>query len=143
MSIFRVTHYATTSIVYIFFATSSHEQTGNIITFAQFEEGDLVENERNAEEDESISDSIDETYRENYYYDRYISMSALKDIQDGSQIHPGIITRDAILKLRDCIRKIKSECKGAELSANNMGKGLYKVFKKMANELNNSLSTLV
>ena len=31
-------------VLYIPNATSFHQQTGNIITFAQFEEGDLVEN---------------------------------------------------------------------------------------------------
>ena len=36
-------------VSYILYATSSHEKTGNIITFAQFEEGNLVENEHNAE----------------------------------------------------------------------------------------------
>ena len=34
------------TVVYITYATSSHEQTGDIITFEQFEEGNLVENER-------------------------------------------------------------------------------------------------
>ena len=33
------------------YATSSDEKTGDIITFAQFEYGNLVENKRNAEED--------------------------------------------------------------------------------------------
>ena len=37
------------SVLYIPYATPSHEQTGNIITFANFEEGNLVENEHNAE----------------------------------------------------------------------------------------------
>ena len=48
-------------ISYITCATSYHEQTGIIITFAQFEEGNIVENERNAEEDKSILDFIDES----------------------------------------------------------------------------------
>ena len=34
-------------VPYIPYATSSHKQTRDIITFAQFEEGDLVENKRN------------------------------------------------------------------------------------------------
>ena len=34
-------------VSYIPYTTSSHEQTGNIITFAEFEEGDLVGNECN------------------------------------------------------------------------------------------------
>ena len=42
------------------YATSSHEQNGGIINFAKFEEWNLVKNEHNSEEDESISASIDE-----------------------------------------------------------------------------------
>ena len=42
------------ALSYIPYGTSSHEQTGNIITFAQLEEGNLVENERNVAEDESF-----------------------------------------------------------------------------------------
>ena len=36
-------------VLYITYTTQSHEQTGNIITFAHFEEGNLVENEHNSE----------------------------------------------------------------------------------------------
>ena len=57
---------------------SYHEQTGNIITFAQFEEVNLVENERNVEEDESISSSIDELYTYNDSDDGSISTNALR-----------------------------------------------------------------
>ena len=39
-------------VSYIPYATSYHEKTGGIITFAQFEEVHLVENERNLVEDE-------------------------------------------------------------------------------------------
>ena len=49
-----------TSVFYILYATSSHEKTGNNITFAQFGEVNLVETECNSEEDGSISDSIDD-----------------------------------------------------------------------------------
>ena len=38
------------TVLYIMYATSSHEKNGKIITFAQFEEGGLVENEFNEEE---------------------------------------------------------------------------------------------
>ena len=38
-------------VFYIPYATSSHEHTGNIITFSQFEEGNLVEKERDSEEE--------------------------------------------------------------------------------------------
>ena len=47
-------------VSYILYATSSHEQTGDIINFAQFEEVGLVGNEFNVAEDESILASIDE-----------------------------------------------------------------------------------
>ena len=49
MSVFRGTCYATNSLVYSV-DTSSHEQTGKIIIFAQFEEVNLVENGHNTEE---------------------------------------------------------------------------------------------
>ena len=38
-------------VSYIPFAASSHEQTGDIIKFSHFEEGNLFENERNLVED--------------------------------------------------------------------------------------------
>ena len=41
-------------VSYIPYSTSYHEQTGEIITFAHFEEDNLSENKQNAEEDESI-----------------------------------------------------------------------------------------
>ena len=50
------------AVSYILYTASSHEQTGDLITFALFEEGTF------AEEDESISASIDESYT---YYDSY------------------------------------------------------------------------
>ena len=37
------------SVLYISYTTLSHERSFNIINFAQFEEGNLVENERNSE----------------------------------------------------------------------------------------------
>ena len=55
------------SVLYIPYAKSSHEHTGDIITFAQFEDGDLVENGCNAEEDESIPYSIDELSTDDIY----------------------------------------------------------------------------
>ena len=71
--------------------------------FAQFKEGDLVEDERNAEVDESISSSIDELSTEDHSDDGSISTNAAEDIQDESQIHPDINTSDAIFKIRDRI----------------------------------------
>ena len=47
-------------VTYTPYATSSKEQTGNVITFAQFEEGGLLTETRNDTEsgDESDSESI-------------------------------------------------------------------------------------
>ena len=78
------------SVSYILYSTSSHEQTGDIITFANFEEHNLEENEHNAEEDESISDSMNELSMDDDYDDGYICTNAIKNIWDGSQIHPEI-----------------------------------------------------
>ena len=61
------------SVLYILYATSSHEQTGNIIIFAQFEEVNSVVNEHNVAEDKFISASIDESSIDNDSYDGYIS----------------------------------------------------------------------
>ena len=87
------------------FTTSSHEQTGGIIIFSQFEEVNLVENKHNAEEDESITNSIYQSYIYDDCNVRFISKNALEDIRDGSQIHPDINARDDSLKIRECIKQ--------------------------------------
>ena len=48
------------TVTYTPYATSSKEQTGDVITFAQFEEGNLISETRNDTEsgDESDSESI-------------------------------------------------------------------------------------
>ena len=65
--------------------------------------GYLLENERNAEEDESILSLIDELSTDDKYDDVYISMNALENIWYESQIHPEIKARDARLKIHNCI----------------------------------------
>ena len=101
------------TVLYIPYTTSSHEKTGKIITFAQFEEENLVENQRNAEEDESILSSIYESSTDDDSDDRSISTNALENLQDGSQIHPKINARDDRLKICDHIRQTKHKWKGA------------------------------
>ena len=61
------------SILYIPYDAPSYEQTGDMITFAKFEEGNLVENECNVEEDESILASIDDLSAKNDSNDISIS----------------------------------------------------------------------
>ena len=67
-------------VPYILYTTSYHEQTGDIITFSQFEEGDLVENECNAEGNESNFSSIDELSTYNDFDDGSISKNNIEDI---------------------------------------------------------------
>ena len=72
------------SVLYTTYATASHEQTCDIITFAHFEEGNLVEHKCNSDDDSN---------------DGYISTDVLKDIQDRSKIYPEINARYTILKI--------------------------------------------
>ena len=69
------------SVKYIPYTTSSHKQTGDIITFEQFEEGDLFENGLNVAEYESILASIDESSTYNDSDNVYIITNALEDIR--------------------------------------------------------------
>ena len=105
-----------TEVSYILYATSSHEQTGNIITFAQSEEGTLVENECNTEEYASIPALIGESSKDDDSDDGSISTNDLDKIWDGSQIQPEFNTRDAILKICEHIKQTQNEWKVAELS---------------------------
>ena len=45
------------AVVYTLYATSSKEKTGDVITFAQFEEGNLTSETRNDTESDDKSDS--------------------------------------------------------------------------------------
>ena len=90
------------AVTYTPYATSSKEQTGDVITFAQFEEGDLLSETCNDTErvDESDSESImiSEKDMENLgetekFDDDLISTETLHDIRDGNQTHPKINKR--------------------------------------------------
>ena len=125
------------AVTYIPYATSYKEQTGNVITFAHFEEGNLLSETRNYTEsgDESDSESImmsekdmeniDETEQ---FDDDLISTETLHDIRDGNQTHPKINKREAPMAIHDRIKKKKPEWKGALRATHKMGKGLYRVF---------------
>ena len=84
--------------------TSSREQTGNIITFAQFEEGTILTKTRNDAEigDESDNESImmieqdmDSINSGDESDHDLISTNFLEDIRDGSQTHPNVNRREA------------------------------------------------
>ena len=72
----------------------------------------MLENERNLEEDESISDSIDESYADDNSDNKSIGTYDIENIWCGSYAHPNIKTRDARLKIRDRIRQSQNKCKG-------------------------------
>ena len=85
-------------VLYIPNTISYHEQTGDIITFEQFGEGNLVENECNVVEYESILGSIDESSTDNDSDEKYISTNALEDICNRKYVHPYTTTRYSRLK---------------------------------------------
>ena len=114
------------SVLYIPYATYSHEKTGGIITFALFEEGGLLENKRNFEEDEPILASINEASVDENSDEESISTDNLEDIWGANYAHLNINVRDARLKIRDHTKQTQNELKGAKLSAKSMGKGLKK-----------------
>ena len=125
------------TVMYNPYATSSKEQTGDVITFAQFEDGNLIIETRNDTEsgDESDSESItmSEKDMENFdetekFDDDLICTETLHDIRDGNQTHPKIDKREARMAIRDRIKQNKSEWKGELRATHKMGKGLHKAF---------------
>ena len=100
------------AVTYTPYATSSKEQTGDVITFAQFEEGYLLSETRNdtesGDESNSVSIMISEKDMENLneterFNDDLISTETLHDIHDGNQTHPNIDKREARMAIRDRI----------------------------------------
>ena len=61
---------------------------------------------------------------------------------DGNQTHPNINKREARHKIRDRIRQIQSEWKGALKSTRSMGKGLHEVFSMVVKEIWQELTPL-
>ena len=139
------------AVTYTPYATSSREQTGDVITFTQFEEGNILTETRNDEEsgDESNNKSImmseqdmeDINSGDESDHD-LISTEMLEDICDGSQTHPNVNRREAHYKIRDRIRQIQSEWKGALKDTQITGKGLHKVFSAVVKEIFQELVAL-
>ena len=87
------------AVTYTPYATSSWEQTGDVITFAQFEEGNIITKTCNNEESDYESDNESimmseqdmERLDPNEKSDHdLISTDILEDICDGSQTHPNV-----------------------------------------------------
>ena len=106
------------SVTYTLYATSSKEQTGDVITFTHFEGGNILTETRNDAEicDESDNESIimSEQDMGNLNSDDtsdhdIISTEMLEDIHDGSQTHPNVDKREAHYKISDCFRQRQPE----------------------------------
>ena len=137
------------TVTYTPYATSSKEQTGDVITFTQFEEGNLISETRNDTEsdDESDSESImmNKKDMENIdgkenFDDDLISAETLHDTRDGNQTHPSIDKRKARLEIRDRIKQKKPQWKGALRATHKMGKGLHRVFSTIVSEISQELN---
>ena len=90
------------SVTYTPYATSSEEQTGDVIKFAQFEEGNILNEACKDAEicDESDSESIMMSKQDMENLDSneqsnndLISTEMLEDIRDGSQTHTNVNKR--------------------------------------------------
>ena len=95
------------AVTYTPYATSSREQTGNVIAFTQFDEGNILNETQNDAEsgDESDNESIMMSVQdmenldsnEESYHD-LISTEMLQDIRDVSQTHLNVNKREARYK---------------------------------------------
>ena len=131
-------------VTYTSCATSLREQTGDMIMFAHFEEGNILTKTRNDTEsgDESDDKSIinmDSVVESDH---DLISTEILEDICDGIQTHPNVNRRESCYKIRDCIKQRQSEWKVALKATRRMGKGLHKVFKTVVKEISQELTPL-
>ena len=108
------------TVTYTPYAASSKEQTGDVITFAQFEEGNLLTETCNDTEsgDESDSESIMMSKKDmenigetEMFDDDLISTEMLHDIRDGNQTHPKIDKRESRLAMSGRIKQNKMQWK--------------------------------
>ena len=108
-----------------------------MITFAQFEEGNILTETRNDAEsgDESDCKSIMMNAQDMENIDSndesncdLISTETLEDIRDGSKTHQTVNKWEAHYEICDRVRQNESQWKGALKAMRNTGKGLHKVF---------------
>ena len=90
------------AVTYTLYATSSKKQTGDVITFTQFEEGNILTKTCNKAESGDESDKksimmseqdIDAINSSDESDHDIISTEMLEDICDESQTHPNVSTR--------------------------------------------------
>ena len=77
------------AVTYTPYTTSSKEQTGDVITFAQFEEGNLLSETRNDTESGDKSDSESIMMSERY----------IEDLSETEKFDEGLIIRDPRFKI--------------------------------------------
>ena len=78
---------------------------------------------------------MDVMYSDDESDDEPMSTEMVEGISDCSQSHPNSNRREARYKIRDLIKQIKSEWKGALKSTQNRGKGLHRLFKTVVKEI--------
>ena len=102
------------TVTYTPYATSLKEQTGDVITFTQFEDVNLsIETRIDAKSgDKSDNEYIMMNGQDMKNLDSneksdpdLISTEMLEDIRDGSQTHQSVNKREAHYKIRDCVRR--------------------------------------
>ena len=144
-------------MLYIPYDTYSNKQTGNIITFTQFEKGNLISEYQNNlllqscngtesgdksgdkyGEDSTIpslisKEKMDEMSSGDESDAEPMSMDMLEDICDISQSHRSINRIEARYKICYHIKQRQEDCKGALSSTQKMCKGSYKLFKAVVN----------
>ena len=115
-------------VSYIPYATYSKKKTGNIIMFAQFQEGNLLSETRNNTEisneyyDNSTlpplisEEEMDTMSSCNEYDAKPMSTDMLEYICNRSQYHPSINSIRARYKIRDHFKQRQVEWKGVLLS---------------------------
>ena len=106
---------------YIPYATSSKDQTGDITTYAQFEEGGLLSETRDDKESGNESDEystfaplnseeeMDMMSSDDEFDAESMTTDMLEDIRDVSQSHPIINRREARYKIRNCFKQSRAK----------------------------------
>ena len=139
------------SVTYTPYGTSSREQTGNVITFAQFEQSNILTKTCNNAESVDKSDNksimmnkqdMDAINSGDESDHDLISSDMLEDIRDRSQTHPNVNRREAHYKIRDRIRQRQQEWRGALKATQSMEKVLHKVFSTVVKDISQELTPL-
>ena len=137
------------AVTYTPYATSSKEQTGDVITFTHFEEGNLLSETRNdiKSGDKSDSESImmsekdmEISIEKENVDDNLISTETLYDIRDTNHTHLKIDRREARMAISDRIKEKKSQWKGALRATHKIGKDLHRVFCTIVSDISQELT---